>query len=539
MNNLSTFICRSYTLLLLFTASVFTGAWTQSAGIQWLKNTHLITIENLTQVQQVDFTTFVGGDLVQINQSGAQMTAANYPNYATRSLEVTGKVHGGNDVNIFYSGAFSNTNTLVQQNSNQYTVNGRRFNLNNSNQGSTLVNDNTLNTKAAQIKSDLESASQILSQFTANNTVTFSNQGTELRFNVNTKDANGLAVFNVTKAQVFENSAISQMVINNNVNATTILINVSGTSVNWQSGANKIGNWFNGENGRSRTLWNFYEATSITMNRRFMGALLAPKATVTTDADINGSVAVKILNSSASVQKPGFAGDIAAPVPTIFFSGKVFLQGAYNATTGTMNLGLNPNGTAGLLPTTDPYGLGTSAPVNPNTIDGIVDWVKIEVRAANDATTILKSIAAFVKADGTLVNINNNTTIELVGLVPASYHISIKHRNHLSIYTPTPQLFNASGTVYYDFTTSLSKVMDNGNGNAMVQVGSKWCMWAGDYNQDEVIDGIDNSAVLNEFTRGYLDEYRTGDLNFDAFTDGLDRALMLVNLYIAPFSPFY
>jgi hypothetical protein len=227
---------------------------------------------------------------------------------------------------------------------------------------------------------------------------------------------------------------------------------------------------------------------------------------------------------------------LASQLPEIRLSGKVILQGAYNTMTSEMRTDLNA---IDVLPTTDPYGLGITAMTDPNTVADIVDWVKIEVRDAATSTTVLKSVAAFLKKDGTIVDIDGSSTAVNLRYLPGTYHIAIKHRNHLAIYTATAQVFSSSTPVNFDFTTSLSQARDNGTGNSMVLVGSKWSMWAGDYNQDEAIDGLDNSSVLNEFFLNYIDEYRVGDLNHDGVVDGLDVALMVNSFFIGPNSPFY
>ncbi|MBX3009964.1 MAG: choice-of-anchor A family protein [Caldilineaceae bacterium] len=177
-----------------------------------------------------------------------------------------------------------------------------------------------MSSKASTILTTLQQGSLALSQIVATNSVTIpSGQPGPLLFHVNAKDSDGLATFNVTAASIFANNKVQQIQINNNVNASNILINVSGTSVNWSNG-NKVGSWLTSSNGRAHTLWNFYQATTINLgSRNFMGTLLAPSATVSFQGQFNGSLGAASVTANAAIQPPLLAGNFcsigAASVP--------------------------------------------------------------------------------------------------------------------------------------------------------------------------------------------------------------------------------
>ena len=71
-----------------------------------------------------------------------------------------------------------------------------------------------------------------------------------------------------------------------------------------------------------------------------------------------------------------------------------------------------------------------------------------------------------------------------------SYYIVVKHRNSVETWSATGFSFSG-GLLSYDFTTSANKAY----GDNMVLVGSKWCMYSGDINQDGIVESKDLHAV--------------------------------------------
>ncbi len=275
-------------------------------GAAWMSEYSLITIENLSTNSDVEGKTFVGGSLINSNSANFGL---NFSVPATTPvLEIAGSGGSGSAINVNNgSVVVDDDNTITDASASpvDYDINGRRFNVNAGNSGATASTDGTLPAKAAQIKSDLEAWSTSLAGLTANNSVTPpSGSPGPLNFEVNTKDANGVAVFNIAGSDLFNNSNVQQIEIKNNVNADVIIINVSGTTINWNHG-NKVGSWLTSLNGRSKTIWNFPEATSIDLkSKNFMGALLAPLAAVNAQANIDGATAVKSLTTTSEVHLP-------------------------------------------------------------------------------------------------------------------------------------------------------------------------------------------------------------------------------------------
>ena len=103
------------------------------------------------------------------------------------------------------------------------------------------------------------------------------------------------------------NSVSSLINFNSTANATTILINVSGTTMNWTNG--QLGTFLaSGSANINKVIWNFHQATSISTNaRRFAGALLAPLANVDpASGNLEGSVLVRNLLSTGEIHLPVF-----------------------------------------------------------------------------------------------------------------------------------------------------------------------------------------------------------------------------------------
>jgi choice-of-anchor A domain-containing protein len=125
-------------------------------------------------------------------------------------------------------------------------------------------------------------------------------------------DGHRVAVFNVTAAAVFSGNLFDRLEANFN-GAETLLINVSGT------GPITIGkNFTNGfVNNERKILFNFHEATAITVNSNFRGGIFAPQAVVTQNgSNIDGTVVAGSFSQTAEVHNERFGGYLPfTPVP--------------------------------------------------------------------------------------------------------------------------------------------------------------------------------------------------------------------------------
>jgi serine protease AprX len=186
---------------------------------------------------------------------------------------------------------------------------------------------------------------------------------------------------------------------------------------------------------------------------------------------------------------------------------KVFLEGPYNGI--DMNTELNS-----MLPLTQPYHV---SPFNYNgtesvsSIPGsdIVDWILVELRDASDAdlaipATTLSRKAAFLKSDGTIVNMDGSSNLQFNVTVSENLYLVIRHRNHLGIMSSWG-LQVISNHSSYDFTTGSSKVLGLESGYKELAA-DIWGMVAGDGNADGIIDQSDKLAEwkIDAGLQGYL-----------------------------------
>ena len=238
---------------------------------------------------------FIGGNLAFTDDAtfGSNMT----PSCTDRSLTVVGNIVASSTGPLYINnGDLAHKGTI-----------GSRTIFYNGGSGCGEVVDSTLSDTA--ITSAVQNASTALATIAANNADPVVDGSSNLIFTASTKNANGLAIFDVTAAQVFANSSVSGNIdFTNTTGATTILINVSGTSVNWTNGG-QMGSFLpdHGANA-AKVLWNFHQATSITTNaREIRGAVLAPLADVNPGgSNIVGSTVVKTLQNTNEIHLPVF-----------------------------------------------------------------------------------------------------------------------------------------------------------------------------------------------------------------------------------------
>ncbi len=221
------------------------------------------------------------------------------------------------------------------------------------------------------------------------------------------------------------------------------------------------------------------------------------------------------------------------------FSGKVFLQGAYDPNTSLMRTALLQQGS---LPLLQPYNLapwyhnGTEALIS--TQAGMVDWILVDLRTSPDTAIARK--AAILYTDGTIRDATGDSILHFN--VPSGlYYLAIMHRSHLSTMTATKHVFQ-NGAILDFIDTNLQVY-----GTCMIGLGTeKRGMIGGDVNQDRVLkysgSGNDRSPILqriltvvggsaiNATTTGYFTE----DLRIDGTVkysgSGNDPSLIIQNI---------
>ena len=252
----------------------------------------------------------------------------------------------------------------------------------------------------------------------------------------------------------------------------------------------------------------------------------------------------------------GAGGDVYGMDGFIVLKAKVFLQGAYNTSTGVMSYGLM---TKGLLPLTDPYRV---APYNSNftqvadantettttsvlttqatSSNNIVDWVFVELRStsASPGNTVLQTRSALLQSNGNIVDMDGTSPITFNNIPAGNYRIGIRHRNHLEVCINATSLKALSETnstaTTLDFTNNISQLYAGTVSNtAAATVGGSYAMWGGDANESKITryggPSNDENVLLNTTLSGNktavlaVSSYTSPLLNSDLNLDGTVR----------------
>jgi hypothetical protein len=169
---------------------------------------------------------------------------------------------------------------------------------------------------------------------------------------------------------------------------------------------------------------------------------------------------------------------------------KVFLQGPYDAQSGLMNDGLR---TAGLIPSAEPFtalgfthvggGGEVAAPglFNAAGPNSVVDWVLVELRSATDPAQVLRTASALLRRNGTVVGPDGAPL--RIPVPNGSYHVAIRHRNHLGAMTAFPVSLTTI-PVLVDLSDPATPTLGSEARNV---IGAVAVLWAGNAVRDNKI----------------------------------------------------
>ncbi len=133
------------------------------------------------------------------------------------------------------------------------------------------------------------------------------------------------------------------------------------------------------------------------------------------------------------------------------------------------------------------------------------DTVRLYIRGTVSPYQIIDSSKAVIDS---VTFQGNFTTL----VPPGAYYIAVRHRNSIETWSSVPVVI--SGGSAYDFTSSGSQAY----GYNEILLGTKFCIYSGDENQDgnvDVTDIIDIYNAGNVFTSGYVRTDLTGDYFVD------------------------
>ncbi len=270
-----------------------------SARANLLQDYNLIVFENATSTSNVHGRTLIGGNLSgSASDYGIRLLPAS--NFGTTDVLTV----GGNITT-------SNINMAAGDLRRGGTRSGN-INFNGPGGNEIVASPVSIAATVASVRSQLVSASALLSARAATNTVSFpSGQPAGVTFNC-VPASDGAAIFTFAASSLFGNSNVQSIDINLN-GATSVVMNVTGSTIGWSMG-NFVNNFVN-QNVYSRVIWNFEGATNINWlnGGSLRGSLLAPNARLEFASVIEGSVAVRELDQRSEVHFPGYTGLIPSP----------------------------------------------------------------------------------------------------------------------------------------------------------------------------------------------------------------------------------
>ncbi|WP_426360147.1 choice-of-anchor A family protein [Pseudocolwellia sp. HL-MZ19] len=294
-------------LAVIFSSLCLTFASFVNASSFVLNDYNLIAIGDVNSSSlHVHGNAFIGGDL---NAGNAEI-GSRLNN--TVALELAGDL----DRNLKILGS---NNTAEVSGTVTTDQNGRPSVNGNTIESAASVTQNTnLSAKAASIEAEINAVSNDYKNLTTTGEVLVKgqNQGGNNSITIDSQniDANGFAVFEL--GTVTASGKNSYLVDNQNKDLeviynlsddsiddlSAIIINVPGTTIDFNNNKISANSFLSSEEGRSKVVWNFYEATTITLSSNFYGNILAPLAVLTSNSDIDGSVAVYGLSQQHSGQ---------------------------------------------------------------------------------------------------------------------------------------------------------------------------------------------------------------------------------------------
>jgi choice-of-anchor A domain-containing protein len=264
-----------------FVASFGATASIDTTLAEW----NLVTSGDLTHVGDIEGRAYVGGNVTvpgsfQVGNGNSRVLPTD------TTLAVGGNIVYGDAINL-------NGGSIAVGG----TVNSRTINPNSRGTVSTGSSWAANNSPIAQMTQD----STYWSTLAANGTTSIDGSG---HYIFTAPNNAALAVFNITDTASFENSLVNGFDLAVANSATTILINVNSLDgiVNWSKG--NFFNLFQQSNWKGRVLFNFYNATSITLHDQFTGYLFAPNASVTANGNIDGGIFAKDLYENSEVHLP-------------------------------------------------------------------------------------------------------------------------------------------------------------------------------------------------------------------------------------------
>jgi len=212
----------------------------------------------------------------------------------------------------------------------------------------------------------------------------------------------------------------------------------------------------------------------------------------------------------------------------------------------------------GLLPTEEPYsemegfihvGSGGGETVSQDLLDvtgpdAIVDWVFVELKAADNFEEVVATRSALIQRDGDVISATGEDILSFYNLPHGEYYVQLRHRNHLAAETRFAYRFSATRIPSIDLSWDFMPVRGK---NPMTLIDDKIALWSGDLNGDDltIFQGPNNDIFYmflkilvdvnntNNLTNFISAGYTARDFNMDGKVifqgPGNDRSILLWN----------
>jgi hypothetical protein len=291
-----------------------------------------------------------------------------------------------------------------------------------------------------------------------------------------------------------------------------------------------LGGWFyHGINYTNLTNWKNlgFDSFSIKADPKFSDYANGDYSILIGSPAISNGVYVGLTRDIIGNSVPIYLPDIGAyqhvSAQNVQANIKVILEGMYNK--GSMSTFFN---SSKIIPLSQPF---NSSPWNYSGSEYVskipayvVDWIMVELRSTTPNYSLISRRAGFLKADGSIVDLDGTSALRFSNLNSDNYYIVIKYLNTIETWSKDGgESFNNS-IISYDFTSSQSQAY----GNNLVLKESKWCIYSGDSNQDGYIDKTDNLII--DYDNNNFTYHSINDLNGDGMVDLSDLIISDRNL---------
>jgi len=219
------------------------------------------------------------------------------------------------------------------------------------------------------------------------------------------------------------------------------------------------------------------------------------------------------------------------PDPRAKISVHLFLGGPYGPGPEIMSDALRANA---LVPLTEPYSdagyvaVGSAAHLTtwPSVLDhtgwtAVVDWVWLELLSSGDTSTVVAARAALLLRNGTVVDVDGVSPVDMNCGAGNAYFLRVRHRNHLSATVATPHVLSDFPTV---IDLSLPSTILFGT-DAEKEIANVRMLWPGDVTHNGIVKyvgaGNDGDPILIGVGGVVPTATSTGYSNADVNMDGI------------------